>query len=159
MRFQSLTQSLEFQYQALAHGVAQHAEQRRVEIEKEKLEKAASAASSWPWVRVVTCKAKILNCSPGPVHVHWFSKWLNAKKSRCHSLDLTGSVFMDDVWASKVQVWSCLARWCSQVPIPRDNANCPELPESVILRPRPNRLGWWCSVSPMHPMAEHNCLC
>lgn len=46
MRFQSLTQSLEFQYQALAHGVAQHAEQRRVEIEKEKLERAASAASS-----------------------------------------------------------------------------------------------------------------
>ncbi|TYK24814.1 importin beta-like SAD2 [Cucumis melo var. makuwa] len=46
MRFQSLSQSLEFQYQALAHGVAQHAEQRRVEIEKEKLERAASAASS-----------------------------------------------------------------------------------------------------------------
>ncbi|XP_023549155.1 importin beta-like SAD2 isoform X1 [Cucurbita pepo subsp. pepo] len=46
MRFQSLTQSLEFQYQALAHGVAQHAEQRRVEIEKEKLEKAAASAAS-----------------------------------------------------------------------------------------------------------------
>ncbi|XP_021733231.1 importin beta-like SAD2 [Chenopodium quinoa] len=44
-RFQNLTQALEFQYQALANGVAQHADQRRVEIEKEKLEKAAAASS------------------------------------------------------------------------------------------------------------------
>ncbi|CAK8540920.1 unnamed protein product [Lathyrus sativus] len=43
LRFESLTQSLEFNYQALANGVAQHAEQRRVEIEKEKLEKASAA--------------------------------------------------------------------------------------------------------------------
>nr|GMD68068.1 importin beta-like SAD2 [Ipomoea batatas] len=45
MRFQSITQSLDFRYQALAHGVAQHAEQRRIEIEKEKLEKASASAS------------------------------------------------------------------------------------------------------------------
>lgn len=45
LRFQNLTQTLEFQYQALANGVAQHADQRRVEIEKEKLEKAAAAPS------------------------------------------------------------------------------------------------------------------
>ncbi|XP_010542760.1 PREDICTED: importin beta-like SAD2 isoform X1 [Tarenaya hassleriana] len=42
-RFQKLNQSLDFHYQALANGIAQHAEQRRVEIEKEKQEKAASA--------------------------------------------------------------------------------------------------------------------
>lgn len=44
LRFQNLTQTLDFHFQALAHGVAQHAEQRRVEIEKEKMEKATSAA-------------------------------------------------------------------------------------------------------------------
>ncbi|CAO2820514.1 unnamed protein product [Amaranthus hypochondriacus] len=44
LRFQNLTQTLEFQYQALANGVAQHADQRRVEIEKEKMEKAAVAS-------------------------------------------------------------------------------------------------------------------
>lgn len=33
-------QTLDFHYQALANGVAQHAEERKVEIEKEKLEKA-----------------------------------------------------------------------------------------------------------------------
>lgn len=44
-RFESLSQTLEFNYQALANGVAQHAEQRRVEIEKEKLEKSATAAA------------------------------------------------------------------------------------------------------------------
>ncbi|KAL8105776.1 importin beta-like SAD2 [Apium graveolens] len=42
LRFQSLTQTLDFHFQALANGVAQHAEQRRVEIEKEKLEKASA---------------------------------------------------------------------------------------------------------------------
>ncbi|XP_028801566.1 importin beta-like SAD2 [Neltuma alba] len=46
MRFQNLTQTLELQYQALANGVAQHAEQRRAEIEKEKLEKAQTATAS-----------------------------------------------------------------------------------------------------------------
>uniref|UniRef100_A0A0D3F549 Importin N-terminal domain-containing protein n=1 Tax=Oryza barthii TaxID=65489 RepID=A0A0D3F549_9ORYZ len=40
IRFQSLMQTLDFRYQALASGIAQHAEERRVEIEKEKLEKA-----------------------------------------------------------------------------------------------------------------------
>ncbi|KDO50573.1 hypothetical protein CISIN_1g001585mg [Citrus sinensis] len=45
LRFQNLTQTLEFQYQALANGVAQHADQRRVEIEKEKVEKASAAAT------------------------------------------------------------------------------------------------------------------
>ncbi|KAF0929515.1 hypothetical protein E2562_021766 [Oryza meyeriana var. granulata] len=39
-RFQNLMQTLDFSYQALARGIAQHAEERRVEIEKEKLEKA-----------------------------------------------------------------------------------------------------------------------
>ncbi|KAJ3697379.1 hypothetical protein LUZ61_001084 [Rhynchospora tenuis] len=42
-RFQGLMQTLDFHYQALASGVAQHADQRRVEIEKEKLEKANNA--------------------------------------------------------------------------------------------------------------------
>ncbi|CAN4120945.1 unnamed protein product [Withania somnifera] len=46
LRFQSLTQSLDFRYQALANGVAQHAEQRRVEIEKEKMEKASATVAS-----------------------------------------------------------------------------------------------------------------
>ncbi|KAL5781974.1 hypothetical protein ACOSP7_007003 [Xanthoceras sorbifolium] len=46
LRFQNLTQTLDFHYQALANGVAQHADQRRVEIEKEKMEKASAAASS-----------------------------------------------------------------------------------------------------------------
>nr|KJB71834.1 hypothetical protein B456_011G143900 [Gossypium raimondii] len=43
MRFQNLTQTLDFHYQALANGVAQHAEQRRAEIGKEKMEKASAA--------------------------------------------------------------------------------------------------------------------
>ncbi|XP_047082224.1 importin beta-like SAD2 [Lolium rigidum] len=38
-RFQNLMQTLDFGYQALANGIAQHAEERRVEIEKEKVEK------------------------------------------------------------------------------------------------------------------------
>ncbi|BFG15638.1 hypothetical protein CerSpe_019120 [Prunus speciosa] len=46
LRFQSLTQTLDFHYQALANGVAQHAEQRRAEIEKEKMEKASAATAS-----------------------------------------------------------------------------------------------------------------
>ncbi|KAK7295628.1 hypothetical protein RJT34_18539 [Clitoria ternatea] len=46
LRFESLTQTLEFNYQALANGVAQHAEQIRAEIEKEKLEKSSAAATS-----------------------------------------------------------------------------------------------------------------
>lgn len=44
-RFQNLTQALEFQYQALANGVAQHADQRRVELEKEKMEKSSAVSS------------------------------------------------------------------------------------------------------------------
>ncbi|KAK7394282.1 hypothetical protein VNO78_14804 [Psophocarpus tetragonolobus] len=46
LRFENLTQTLEFNYQALANGVAQHAEQRRAEIEKEKLEKSTAATAS-----------------------------------------------------------------------------------------------------------------
>nr|GEV10139.1 importin beta-like SAD2 [Tanacetum cinerariifolium] len=42
-RFQNLSQTLDFRYQALANGVAQHADQRRAAIEKEKLEKASAA--------------------------------------------------------------------------------------------------------------------
>ncbi|CAN6275464.1 unnamed protein product [Urochloa humidicola] len=38
VRFQSLMQTMDFHYQALASGVAQHAEERKVEIAKEKLE-------------------------------------------------------------------------------------------------------------------------
>ncbi|KAM6545760.1 hypothetical protein CsatB_026496 [Cannabis sativa] len=45
-RFQSLLQTLDFHYQAIANGVAQHAEQRRAEIAKEKLEKATAAAAA-----------------------------------------------------------------------------------------------------------------
>ncbi|XP_030467372.2 importin beta-like SAD2 [Syzygium oleosum] len=46
MRFQNLTQTLDFHYQALANGVAQHAEQRRAAIEKEKVEKASATPVS-----------------------------------------------------------------------------------------------------------------
>ncbi|KAK2641702.1 hypothetical protein Ddye_023465 [Dipteronia dyeriana] len=46
LRFQNLTQTLDFHYQALANGVAQHADQRRLEIEKEKMDKASAATSS-----------------------------------------------------------------------------------------------------------------
>ena len=46
LRFQNLMQTLDFRYQALANGVAQHADQRRVEIEKEKLEKATASVAS-----------------------------------------------------------------------------------------------------------------
>ncbi|KAL5998548.1 hypothetical protein ACLOJK_009491 [Asimina triloba] len=41
-RFQCLMQTLDFHHQALASGIAQHADQRRAEIEKEKLEKAVA---------------------------------------------------------------------------------------------------------------------
>ncbi|KAF9606799.1 hypothetical protein IFM89_028175 [Coptis chinensis] len=47
-RFQSLMQMLDFHYQVLASGVAQHTEQRRAEIEKDKVNEAEwcdSAAS------------------------------------------------------------------------------------------------------------------
>ncbi|KAI3796270.1 hypothetical protein L1987_38937 [Smallanthus sonchifolius] len=40
-RFQNLSRTLDFHYQALANGVAQHADHRRAVIEKEKLEKAS----------------------------------------------------------------------------------------------------------------------
>ncbi|XP_075512049.1 importin beta-like SAD2 [Primulina tabacum] len=46
LRLQSLTQTLDFHYQALANGIAQHAEQRKMEIEKEKLAKAAEATAA-----------------------------------------------------------------------------------------------------------------
>ncbi|KAL6503651.1 hypothetical protein OROGR_025574 [Orobanche gracilis] len=46
LRFQNLTQTLDFHYQALANGVAQHADQRRIEIEKEKLAKAAELTAA-----------------------------------------------------------------------------------------------------------------
>lgn len=49
VKFQSLTQTLDFRYQALANGVAVHAEERRAEIEKEKLEKASAVVASWFW--------------------------------------------------------------------------------------------------------------
>lgn len=41
-RFQNLMQMMDFNHQALANGIAQHAEQRKIEIEKERIEKAAS---------------------------------------------------------------------------------------------------------------------
>ncbi|KAI3700144.1 hypothetical protein L2E82_44762 [Cichorium intybus] len=44
MRFQRLSQTLDLRYQALANGVAQHADQRRLEIQKEKLEKATATS-------------------------------------------------------------------------------------------------------------------
>ncbi|KAH0460881.1 hypothetical protein IEQ34_008456 [Dendrobium chrysotoxum] len=40
-RFQNVMQTMDFSHQALANGIAQHAEQRKIEIEKEKIEKAA----------------------------------------------------------------------------------------------------------------------
>ncbi|XP_070014645.1 importin beta-like SAD2 [Nicotiana sylvestris] len=46
LRYQSLTQNLDFYYQALADDVAQHAEQRRVEIEKEKMLKESTTVAS-----------------------------------------------------------------------------------------------------------------
>ncbi|CAN1251411.1 Importin beta-like SAD2 [Linum perenne] len=45
-RFQGLKQTLDFHHQALANGVAQHADQRRLEIEKEKIEKASAAPAT-----------------------------------------------------------------------------------------------------------------
>uniref|UniRef100_A0A6M2EC95 Importin N-terminal domain-containing protein n=1 Tax=Populus davidiana TaxID=266767 RepID=A0A6M2EC95_9ROSI len=45
LRFQNLTQTLDFHFQALANGVAEHAEQRRVVIGKEKLEKTSAAGA------------------------------------------------------------------------------------------------------------------
>jgi importin-7 len=39
-RFQNLMQTLDFRYQALASGIGQRAEERKVEVEKEKAEKA-----------------------------------------------------------------------------------------------------------------------
>ncbi|MCL7040799.1 hypothetical protein MKW94_018897 [Papaver nudicaule] len=47
-RFQTFMQALDFPHQALASGLAQHAEQRRIEIEKERMEKAAAAAGTAP---------------------------------------------------------------------------------------------------------------
>ncbi|KAF3976193.1 hypothetical protein CMV_000590 [Castanea mollissima] len=41
----NLTQTLDSHYQALANGVAQHAEQSRVEIEKERMEKEAATVA------------------------------------------------------------------------------------------------------------------
>ncbi|XP_027365249.1 importin beta-like SAD2 isoform X2 [Abrus precatorius] len=46
LKFQNLTQTLEFSYQAIANGVAQHAELRRREIENEKLEKSSAVTDS-----------------------------------------------------------------------------------------------------------------
>ncbi|KAJ0261946.1 Importin beta-like SAD2 [Hirschfeldia incana] len=43
-RFQNLNQSLDLTYQVIANGIAQHAEVRRVEIEKEKQKKAVEAS-------------------------------------------------------------------------------------------------------------------
>ncbi|KAL9384806.1 hypothetical protein Peur_021816 [Populus x canadensis] len=45
LRFQNLTQTLDFHFQALANGVAEHAEHRRVVIGKEKLEKTSAAGA------------------------------------------------------------------------------------------------------------------
>ncbi|KAK3029238.1 hypothetical protein RJ639_038845 [Escallonia herrerae] len=46
LRFQNLSQRLDLHYQAAAHGIAEHAEQRRVDIEKEKVEKASASVAS-----------------------------------------------------------------------------------------------------------------
>lgn len=43
LRLQNLMQTLDFHYQAMANGIAQHADQRRAQIEKEKMEKAAAS--------------------------------------------------------------------------------------------------------------------
>ena len=41
-RFQALTHSLDFQHQAMAHGLSQHAEERRKTLEKELSEKGTT---------------------------------------------------------------------------------------------------------------------
>ncbi|KAF1888739.1 hypothetical protein Lal_00036781 [Lupinus albus] len=46
LRTENLTRTLELNYQTLAIGVAQHAEQRRAKIEKEKLEMASTVTAS-----------------------------------------------------------------------------------------------------------------
>ncbi|KAJ8774330.1 hypothetical protein K2173_011579 [Erythroxylum novogranatense] len=46
LRVQKLMQTLDFHHQALANGVAQHAENRRTEIEKDKMEKASAATAA-----------------------------------------------------------------------------------------------------------------
>jgi hypothetical protein len=39
VRFQALTRNLDFQHQAIAHGLSKHAEERRITLEKELAEK------------------------------------------------------------------------------------------------------------------------
>ncbi|RZC59925.1 hypothetical protein C5167_021678 [Papaver somniferum] len=51
-RFQSFTQALDFPHQALASGLAQHPKQRRIEIEKKKMEKAAAGS---PGTNAILC--------------------------------------------------------------------------------------------------------
>ncbi|KAK7273145.1 hypothetical protein RIF29_14191 [Crotalaria pallida] len=46
LRIGNLSQTLELNYQTIANGVVQHAEQRRAEIEKERLEKTSPATTS-----------------------------------------------------------------------------------------------------------------
>ena len=42
VRFQALTHNLDFQHQAMAHGLSQHAEERRKTLEKELSEKGTT---------------------------------------------------------------------------------------------------------------------
>ncbi|XP_051118176.1 importin beta-like SAD2 [Andrographis paniculata] len=46
LRFQSLMNTLDFHYHALANGIAQHAEARKVEIEKEKMAKVTETLAA-----------------------------------------------------------------------------------------------------------------
>jgi len=92
LRFQNLTQTLEFQYQALANGVAQHADQRRVEREKEKAKAAASAAASW--FHIVGSNLWVesgLKVEPFPFYAWWIN--ILAVRSECFIL-----FFDRDIW-------------------------------------------------------------
>lgn len=96
LRFQNLTQTLDFHYQALANGVAQHADQRRIEIEKEKMEKASAAAPSW------------LGCWIYPFSKFWFEFSVHR---------LFNSFSNDFEKSSRWSLWSiCLVQWSGWSP-------------------------------------------
>lgn len=122
LRFQNLTQTLEFQYQALANGVAQHADQRRVEIEKEKMEKASAAATQW-----------LKNSMDMAVKKFWFAFWVyclfypfsdDLEKSiagRVQSI-FVGSMVRESLSVARdFPVCKCLELCVSKIPLVRHN--------------------------------------
>lgn len=122
LRFQNLTQTLEFQYQALANGVAQHADQRRVEIEKEKMEKVSAAATQW-----------LKNSMDMAVKKFWFAFWVyclfypfsdDLEKSiagRVQSI-FVGSMVRESLSVARdFPVCKCLELCVSKIPLVRHN--------------------------------------